>query len=494
MGYTDTSGGGQSITPGSGSSSHAQEPPPAPAPAAKAADSPTINEPIAIVTDTTNTGVEKVYVGSSIIVPDGTYSVDGETVITVSQTEVTINAAVNVNTEDNAVSVSGYRNANFKVNITGDLTTNGPNGIINIANAEVNQTQGDITAGNVGIWASGEAGMNAKVTTTGTVTTTGSSSYGIKADSVEEGSATVEAAGADSAGEGVYAEGGSTYSPGTSTVTVRGDILAKGTGIEAIVMGDGTANITADSVTSENGVGIKATNEGGNINITIGSVDQNFKLIGGTVTGGIQLGDGVTKDNTSITVWEVNGGVTGAQDVVNYLIRVADDKTSQSVFANYNIGDTMKSGTQQIKITIPEGCELTAAFADNGKTVPISLGKDGNYYADIPVSGAIYLSATLEEAPGEPEPDKKTEAPVIQVEYVSVKCTFDLDGGTLDGETGKVVKWYVPGATVKLPAAPAKDGFTFAGWQTKVGGEVKVFQAGDKFTVTAAQDFTALWE
>ena len=174
------------------------------------------------------------------------------------------------------------------------------------------------------------------------------------------------------------------------------------------------------------------------------------------------------------------------QENINYIIRIAADDISQSVFKG-NEG-TLHSGKQPIKVTVPEGYRL---YATEGTDVEIK--KDGDaYYATIPVGGGIYLNAVLDKP--DTKPDKKTEAPVIQVEYVSVKCTFNLDGGTLDGETGKVVKWYVPGATVKLPAAPTKDGSTFAGWQTKVGDEVKVFQAGEKFTVTAAQDFTALWE
>ena len=38
-----------------------------------------------------------------------------------------------------------------------------------------------------------------------------------------------------------------------------------------------------------------------------------------------------------------------------------------------------------------------------------------------------------------------------------------------------------------------KDGFTFVGWETTVKGEKQVFEAGEEFTVTSAQSFTALW-
>ena len=49
------------------------------------------------------------------------------------------------------------------------------------------------------------------------------------------------------------------------------------------------------------------------------------------------------------------------------------------------------------------------------------------------------------------------------------------------------------GQTIKLPDAPMKDGFTFVGWETTVKGEKQVFEAGEEFTVTSAQSFTALW-
>ena len=66
-------------------------------------------------------------------------------------------------------------------------------------------------------------------------------------------------------------------------------------------------------------------------------------------------------------------------------------------------------------------------------------------------------------------------------------------GGTLDGKTGTLTKWFFAGQTIKLPEAPTKEGFTFAGWETTVKGEKVVLQPGEEFTVTGAQSFTALW-
>ena len=50
------------------------------------------------------------------------------------------------------------------------------------------------------------------------------------------------------------------------------------------------------------------------------------------------------------------------------------------------------------------------------------------------------------------------------------------------------------GQKITLPEAPTKEGFTFAGWQTEIRGKKVVFEAGEKFTVTAAKTFLALWE
>lgn len=65
---------------------------------------------------------------------------------------------------------------------------------------------------------------------------------------------------------------------------------------------------------------------------------------------------------------------------------------------------------------------------------------------------------------------------------------FDLAGGTLDGATGTYTMAAGVGSTVKLPQAPARDGYRFKYWK---GSE---YAAGAPYEVTGDHTFTATWE
>lgn len=66
--------------------------------------------------------------------------------------------------------------------------------------------------------------------------------------------------------------------------------------------------------------------------------------------------------------------------------------------------------------------------------------------------------------------------------------TFDLAGGTLDGQTGKVTVDAAIGDTIKLPAAPTRAGYNFKFWK---GSE---YAAGASYKVEGDHEFTAEWE
>ena len=79
-------------------------------------------------------------------------------------------------------------------------------------------------------------------------------------------------------------------------------------------------------------------------------------------------------------------------------------------------------------------------------------------------------------------------------EKTAEKLKFDLGGGVMpDGKTELELKCSA-GQKITLPEAPAKEGFTFVGWETTVRGKTVILDAGAKFTVTAAKTFVALWE
>lgn len=66
--------------------------------------------------------------------------------------------------------------------------------------------------------------------------------------------------------------------------------------------------------------------------------------------------------------------------------------------------------------------------------------------------------------------------------------TFDLAGGTLDGQTGTVTVEAAIGDTIKLPAAPTRTGYNFKYWK---GSE---YAAGADYKVDGDHEFTAEWE
>ena len=313
-----------------------------------------------------------------------------------------------------------------------------------------------------------------------------------------------------------------------ASVEVDGDVTSTGTGIFA--SSGGTIEVNGD-VTATNGAGVTVD---GAASVTI---DGTLTVTGGTP---IKLGDAVTETdagNINISVWEIQGAengnvVSGGQDgaaealqqKIDYVVKIAPDETSQSVFGGYQAGDTMNSGKQQIKVTVPENYTLKAAFATNGETVPITKGEDGSYYATIPTSGGIYLHAEIEQLPEpQPEPEPKPDNPKPQpkpdnpkpqpkpeamnfvISWVeeaytgsgkaeTASVSFDLNGGqTIRGGKGPIVKEVPVDTWLRLLEAPVKDGATFAGWKCS-DPTVTETRPGYAFRVTKSVSFTALWE
>ena len=65
--------------------------------------------------------------------------------------------------------------------------------------------------------------------------------------------------------------------------------------------------------------------------------------------------------------------------------------------------------------------------------------------------------------------------------------TYDLNGGSLDGHTGKINKTYDEGTVITLPL-PLREGYTFYFWK---GSRYK---AGQKYKVEGNHTFVARWK
>ena len=139
-------------------------------------------------------------------------------------------------------------------------------------------------------------------------------------------------------------------------------------------------------------------------------------------------------------------------------------------FVNWD-GTTLQSG-KVAKGTTPayEGAEPTRP-AD----------KENTYiFADwtpeiVPAAADATYTATYEATPV-PKPAEKAT------------LTFDLAGGTLDGKTGSITIEANVGDTIKLPAAPKREGYTFKYWK---GSQ---YAAGAVYKVEGDHTFTAEWE
>lgn len=78
-----------------------------------------------------------------------------------------------------------------------------------------------------------------------------------------------------------------------------------------------------------------------------------------------------------------------------------------------------------------------------------------------------------------------TETPVPAPKTATL--TFDPAGGTYEGKTNKFTVTATVGETIKLPAAPTRDGYTFKFWK---GSE---YAAGADYKVEGDHAFTAEW-
>ncbi len=350
---------------------------------------------------------------------------------------------------------------------------------------------GNVTAGGTGISAVSKTGGTTNITA-GDVTASGyhgifaqahdtDSSGKVPTVTVEAGNITTN----NNNGIGVLAEAGvftgEANHPGNVTVKV-GDIESTKYGLVVFAMG-GAADVTADNISGSEGIYANTDKDSkSEITITVGTADK-----GGIVTGGIELDNGVTADNTQITVWKVDS-ISGSacEEAINYIVRIAEDSKKAIETGNSENLPTVKLGGT-VTVQPKKGYKVTGV-SNNG--TPLQQQSDGSFSFDFVKNasdsyyGGILLSAIFEKLP-----DPKPSSPAVVATY---KLKFDLDGGVLDGETELEMKCSA-GQRIKLPEAPTKEGFVFAGWQTEVRGKKVVFEAGEKYTVSASKTFVALW-
>ncbi len=498
-------------------------------PAAPAADAAAPTLHAGVIVTSGNDDFQVQVEGIDIIIPSGTSQRvpnenDG---ILIENYQSTIDIGGSIDAGNQGVTISNF----------------GGSVALNVYNDETKEEYGTVTAGGKGVFSETKSGCT---TTVETGSITSSSDLGLMIDTT--GGTFSAIVHGDVKGAGEEAAQIINWDGGSSEVTIEGNVTGDKTGLtvgartpeknEVTVNGDvtGTANTglsVGSSGSNKSNVKIEGNVIGGEIGISLSGAGAKDVLIGTADAGGtVKGGTGVYFYNTGngnidITLWKIDASDKAVDAItkigededfdpvygsdpnltetiakaINYIVRLVQPEDGGSIkgtkdgTAALDKHHDIPTQTEGRKVYVTSGSndyEVEKAFsiAENGDTTDLEKDASGFYYT-VQRGGGIKLSAILKKIL---KPDPKPGVAAVDLSFSAVKFTFDLAGGTLDGETGKVVKWFVPGATVKLPAAPTKADSTFAGWQTKIGGEVKVFQAGEKFTVTAAQDFTALWD
>ena len=108
---------------------------------------------------------------------------------------------------------------------------------------------------------------------------------------------------------------------------------------------------------------------------------------------------------------------------------------------------------------------------------------------EVPTTEAPTTEVPTTEAPTTEAPTTEvptTEAPVTESQKATI--SFDLAGGSLNGQTGTVTLEARVGDVITLPEAPTREGYRFLYWKGSV------YQPGANYTVTGPKTFVAVWE
>ncbi|MBQ3283361.1 MAG: InlB B-repeat-containing protein, partial [Atopobiaceae bacterium] len=186
-------------------------------------------------------------------------------------------------------------------------------------------------------------------------------------------------------------------------------------------------------------------------------------------------GAGVVADEVTITA----GGNIGSDD--NPLDVNADDLTTTSG------GDTnlnLTSPSTNVDVTAGGDIDIDATGAVQGKASGTSI--------DIVADGDIGsptkpFEATLPNVGDRPTATSNYGGIWVKKLPQEFALTLNLNGGTLDGQTGTITIVLNDGSVFVLPL-PTREGYRFLYWLGSI------YYAGDEYLVVAGHTFTAVWE
>lgn len=206
-------------------------------------------------------------------------------------------------------------------------------------------------------------------------------------------------------------DGNMVYSEGSTKVTVVGDVKSENIGLELNVAKEQTAEVIVDgTVTAPEPVILYGddTQVGQNVTLTV------WEIVPDEADDPLVMRE--TYDESGACVWEED---KEAEKQIQYIIRVEQDQedmiTTEGT-TNYDGYSVAHEGDRvTLKLTVPEGCEITGAFGDQSKQLALLKDSNGNYYIEVPRGGGVLLSLTYRQlppaAPAEPEETETQAAP-----------------------------------------------------------------------------------
>lgn len=354
-----------------------------------------------------------------------------EDAVTIENSNVTVSEDINTDAQVGAQATStsadaGITAENITVNNEGDGQAGG-----NVAGAQANACatgrSAEITAEDITVNASNVSNASGAEALAGEQD---GASAAIYADDVTINVTNPVASGTIT---GILANVNSNES--SALAEIGGDVKVNaGTGATGVLLksnnGVSGANmsvkIDGDLISSGAGVSVEEVNGRG----TTAEVLVQGTL---TATGGpaILIDSDTSAGSVSVTAWKVESGIknlvmektsnggnqaSGKADLmersIRYIIKVDASQTDNIQIANgtqafsytsphdnntYSY-DVARAGTKVgVKLAIPSGYHLKAAYSDEGRNINLLKDNDGSYYLIVPKGGGVLISMELEE-------------------------------------------------------------------------------------------------
>ena len=295
----------------------------------------------------------------------------------------------------------------------------------------------------------------------------------------------------------------------------EGNLTAKEEGL--ILDGDGEFDVLISGTLASEGtpVLISESVNPANVSITVWKIENPVEAenASGEKEKHVVLEGEQGKDDQKVT-----DNSKAVEQKIQYIIKVEPSQEEMfnlsGVEKSHGYDVANEDETVTIKINVPAGATVKAAYGTEGKELPLEKDNDGNYFVKVPRGGGVFLHAEIEEAEKkktEPKADDTSvtdwsgfnftysyEAPVEQpvVNYEqdqTIYIFFDLNGGILNGQTGTIRMKGEYGKLFSLLEAPTREGYRFVCWQPDIE-EITARMPGDTFEVRFTVTFTAIWE